>query len=137
MEKQPKIDFIAIDDDKGSNMITEFTIKKEVPGAEVHTFLDPEKGLRYIENASSNTNNNFVILLDINMPIIDGWDVLDKIGTLNKSILDKLKIFMLSSSDNPLDKKKAENNCLVSGYIEKPFRKNSLEAMLGGMVFEG
>ncbi len=133
MERGTTVDFIAIDDDKGSNMITEYTIRNGVLNAEIHTFQDAEKGIAFIENSSPNDEKNYVILLDINMPQLSGWEVLDKISILDKDIQDRLKIFILSSSVNPGDKEMAENNRLVSGYFEKPFRKSSLQVILEDM----
>lgn len=59
-----------------------------------------------------------LIFLDINMPIIDGWDILDAIE--GKTMANKLKIFMTTSSIDPQDTIRIENHPLITGHIEKP-----------------
>jgi len=123
--------FIAIDDDKEFNLITEYTIKNGNLNADVHTFLDPADGLDFIRNIPPDEGHDFIVLLDINMPTLSGWDVLDKIKTFSKDIQDRLRIFIMSSSINPSDKEMADNNLLVSGYIEKPLGRLLLQTIIG------
>ncbi len=61
-----------------------------------------------------------IILLDINMPVMDGFAFLDEFDKLEISKQNHVTIFMLSSSSNPEDIKKANNNKYVSGLIVKP-----------------
>ena len=61
-----------------------------------------------------------IILLDINMPVMDGFAFIDEFGKLEISKQNHVTIFMLSSSSNPEDIKKANNNKYVSGLIVKP-----------------
>ncbi|AUC75587.1 response regulator [Olleya sp. Bg11-27] len=65
-----------------------------------------------------------LILLDINMPIMDGWQFLEvyKSTSLHK----KTPIFITSSSVDNLDVSKAKTNDLVRGYVNKPLNLNSL-----------
>ncbi len=131
MDNQNVPGFISIDDDLEFNMITDFTIKAVHKDAEVHTFSQPEKGLEFIEGMPVDSDDWYILLLDINMPTLSGWEVLEKIKILDKKILNRLKIFVLSSSVSLRDKELADKNPLVSGFIEKPLRKASLKEILG------
>ena len=123
-------DFIVIDDDVINNMICHKIIELTIPGAVVKTFIKPEKGLEYIARTySDNGAKDAVVFLDINMPSINGWEVLDRLNHFPEHVKDRVKIFMLSSSVDPNEKDKANNNQLVSGYLTKSISKAKLEAL--------
>lgn len=68
-----------------------------------------------------------VILLDLNMPILDGWGFLDEITKIK--IEQLLTIFIVSSSIDPADFKKAKEYNHVSNYVVKPVTLDSLKHM--------
>lgn len=61
-----------------------------------------------------------VILLDINMPVMDGWDFLDEYKKLKSSITKDITIHMVSSSIHSDDVDRAKSYEEVSGYFTKP-----------------
>ena len=77
-----------------------------------------------------------IILLDIYMPFMNGFQFLDKFEKLEVFKLKYIKIIMLSVSLNPSDKQKAiERGCI--GFIEKPLTKEKLIQQLnnkGGYI---
>lgn len=68
-----------------------------------------------------------VLFLDINMPTMTGWEVLEHLSS--QSLPEFLQIFMLSSSISAEDKKHAEDEPLVMGYIEKPLNETKLKEL--------
>ena len=131
MEILPLFDFIVIDDDNINNIICQKLIQEEVSDADIQTFLYPEDGLEYLNSKYSQTNSNkVVLLLDINMPSMNGWEVLDAINGFNKKVKEKLVIYMLTSSLDPNDKKKAAKMVQVSGYFEKPLSTEKIEFIM-------
>ncbi len=121
-------DFIVIDDDMINNMICKRIIELCIPGSKTYTFTNPVMGLDHLTNhLKSALNQETVLLLDINMPSMSGWDVLDKISDLPEHLRSNLKTYMLSSSVDIYDKMKAAENPLVSGYIEKPLSKDKIK----------
>jgi len=128
MEQKTTPDFIVIDDEAVNNMICLKIVQSTFPGAVVHTFTEPEQGLEYIIfTYLGNDIENAVLFLDINMPILTGWDVLDKFEKYSTIIKERLKIFILSSSVDARDKQRALNNPLVTDYIPKPLSKAKLQ----------
>jgi len=123
--------FILIDDEMYSNKISKTFIKKVYPGAEIVDFVSPLQALQYINSAYTTHPVSTVILLDINMPELNGWQVLAKLEELPAGIKQYITIFMLSSSIDPKDKEKATANPLVTGYIEKPLSKEILYSLFG------
>lgn len=69
-----------------------------------------------------------VILLDINMPVMNGWEFLDEKKA--RAFCKKVKIAILTSSTRPDDKKKAENYPCVIAYFEKPLTKEKIEEIM-------
>jgi response regulator RpfG family c-di-GMP phosphodiesterase len=122
--------FIIIDDDKELNFICTMAIKR-VLGKEVEviSFTNAEEGVAYIKDDYKNNTQGAILLLDINMPILTGWDVLGQLGQL-ANLKNNMDIYVQSSSVDPNDKKKAEMNLLVSAYIEKPISKSILLSMV-------
>lgn len=121
--------FLLIDDDSSNNLLTKISLKKVIVDAEVVAFTMPDKGLEYIENEFAQNPFPTILFLDINMPMLSGWDVLDKMETLDSSIKKYFTVYMLSSSVDPSDKQRAANNPLVSGYIEKPLNREFLREL--------
>ncbi len=69
-----------------------------------------------------------VILLDLNMPIMDGWQFLDEFTGI--PIDKQITIYVASSSIDPEDTKKAQSYESVSNYIVKPITVENLKAIL-------
>jgi response regulator RpfG family c-di-GMP phosphodiesterase len=113
--------FILIDDDPHNNNLCKLYIRHTLPMVEVIDFTLPEKGFHYVETAFNNSEVIYaILLLDINMPLMTGWDFLEKYDGLDKKIKDQITIYILSSSVDLRDKDKALNNKYVKGYLVKP-----------------
>ena len=125
-------EFIVIDDDPINNMICSKFIQMMIPGSEIQTFTNPEKGIEHLAGHRIGDNNHTILFLDINMPSLTGWEVLKKVELFPDAIKEKLRIFMLSSSVDQQDKEQAANNPLVLGYISKPLSKDKLMAVING-----
>jgi len=72
-----------------------------------------------------------VILLDLNMPIMNGWEFLDEYIKIPNSNLEKVVIYITSSSVDPRDLEKIKDyKPWVHNYILKPVTPNDLENIL-------
>lgn len=69
-----------------------------------------------------------LILLDINMPVMDGWEFLEKFAELPSC--EKIPVVMLTSSINPDDIEKARAHQLVKGFLSKPLNQDKLDEVL-------
>lgn len=116
--------YIVVDDDSINNLICELTIKKFEPDAEIKLFTKPEEALQYISNEDNSTCS--ILLLDINMPTMSGWDFLEEFRSLNNKIRINYSLFILSSSlEDPSDKFKIYPDLL--GFYSKPLNQGFLE----------
>jgi CheY-like chemotaxis protein len=95
-------------------------------------FVSPREALQYISAAYTTNPVSTAILLDINMPGLNGWQVLDELEALPLPVKDYMSVYMLSSSIDPKDKQKAEEHPLIKGYIEKPLSREILQRIFPG-----
>jgi DNA-binding NtrC family response regulator len=110
-----------IDDDSMSLFLAEKIFEYEIPDVPVKAFLNVDDCLIYLTNHKGTKR---LILVDLNMPMKDGWCFLETYEGNKATDL----IFILSSSDNILDKTKAKNFSHLADYLEKPI---SIEMVIG------
>lgn len=115
-----------IDDDEIYIFIAKKLINKTDFSEEVEFFYNGKEALRAIKSKLYNEEElQDVILLDLNMPIMDGWQFLDEFIRIktNKTI----KVFIVSSSVNPVDLERAKTYNMVSNYTVKPISREKLK----------
>jgi len=135
MKNTPLPDFMIIDDDPVNNKICSKIIELNIAGAYIETFTDPESGLKYIHSKYSDNNaRNAVLFLDINMPSLTGWQVLDAFKNFPGQVKERVKIFMLSSSISFSDKERAIDCSDVWGYVEKSLSQSKLQLLFPDYV---
>jgi len=71
-----------------------------------------------------------IIFLDLNMPIMDGWEFLDDFIKIPNTNTDKVTIFIVSSSMDPRDMIKAKSYSMVNNYILKPILRKDLVRLM-------
>ncbi|MFB9058116.1 response regulator [Mariniflexile ostreae] len=81
------------------------------------------KGIK--QRLENNSTIPDVILLDINMPVMDGWQFLDEVAKINT--YEHIKILVISSSIDPRDIEKAKKNKLVIDYVLKPISLSKIK----------
>lgn len=121
-----------IDDDPFNNLICEKIIEFVLPYAKVTTFLDGEQALESLSCLAKENSNNVpdLIFLDINMPLMDGWEFLEeyKKRDLFKGI--DPDIYILSSSVSSSDIEKSKRFEVVKDFISKPLSREILNKIV-------
>ena len=119
---------IIVDDTPVDRYTASYVIKKHGFAREVLEFDMATKAIAYLEENKDNLKMlPQVILLDISMPEMDGFQFLDRLAMLPQCVKQSCCIVMLSSSLNPSDHERAENNPVVKKFINKPLSKGYLE----------
>lgn len=120
--------FFLIDDDTMSNYIDTKLIQNAMFAQEVKVFNYANIALDELKRLLSIIPIEFpdIILLDIHMPYMNGWQFLEEYQMLPKSVLKKCKLFMFSSSVNPNDIEKSKTYKVVKGFISKPLTSDKL-----------
>lgn len=121
----------VVDDDK----IFHFIIKKLLTSNNINInpsyFLNGLEALEGLKNKlDTGENQPDLILLDINMPILDGWQFLEEFKKLKDKLKKEITIYIISSSNNQTDLDKAEVfSNEVQNYYLKPISVDEIKSI--------
>lgn len=120
---------LLIDDDKINNYLVQEVISSINIAAEIIVLTDGEKALNYLSDytATNNEREEVLILLDLNMPVMDGFEFLEEFEAMK--IPADFMIVVLTSSDNQRDKDNIKRHH-ISQYISKPITEEKLLQLL-------
>ncbi len=119
-----------IDDDKIYQFASSKLLKKYHSDIDVICFDDGMNGLDFLrENASNLANIPDVLLLDINMPVIDGWTFLDILMKEIPAVTEKMRIYIVSSSIDTRDLEKVKEYDIVKEYLVKPLNSDDYNGL--------
>lgn len=126
---------LLIDDEEINNFLNISIIKRLGIDTHVEVAINGKLGLDYLTSSGDYANNEFypqpgLILLDINMPLMNGWEFLEEYEKLNENQKGKHVIAMLSSSINPDDVNKANSKDDLIGFINKPLTVEKLKDII-------
>jgi CheY-like chemotaxis protein len=121
----------VIDDDSVYQFTITRTIQTHQLAKKILVFSDGEQAIHFlIDNIFNSENLPDIIFLDINMPIMDGWQFLEEYVTLKPNLSKKITVFMISSSVDPTDLERAKKISEVSDYIVKPITPEALKEII-------
>lgn len=133
--KKPKAKFntvMLIDDSEIDNFINQKMIEGCNFADKIYVHTSSKSALEFLMNLERIDNCPEelipeIIFLDINMPIMDGFQFLDEFQKISKKLYDRIKIVFLTSSLSPIDQKRAQMAKHMMAYINKPLIKDHLE----------
>ncbi len=127
---------LLVDDDEITHIIGTRLMQVTCFAKEIVTISNGKEAIDYFANLVNFKKEEApeIIFLDINMPVMNGWDFLENFMNLFYHHFPMIKIFMLSSSVNQEDITRAKKYPPVKDYIIKPLTKESLEKLLSIQV---
>lgn len=123
---------LLVDDDFATTFINKKVIEKAEISEYIQVALNGREAIDYLcnqgkfESKKKEYPRPQLILLDINMPVMDGWEFISAFQSLNLENKEDIVIVMLSSSINPEDKIKAKFIEEISDFKRKPLSKEIL-----------
>ena len=125
------VSVLLIDDDEINNFISIKLIKKALLNTEIMACLNGKFAIDQLADIQRKdpTKMPDYILLDINMPIMNGWEFLEEFKRLNIDPLGKSKIYIISSSVFSNDINKAKSYPLVKDFISKPLNVEKIKEL--------
>ena len=121
---------LLVDDDHICNFLMGKALMHLGSATEIVSVLNGQQAIDLITDYSTNSRNlPEVIFLDINMPVMDGFAFLEVYNNLELVDKQNVKIIIVSSSDNPNDKLRAQA-LGVKDFLLKPVNEDKLRSVL-------
>lgn len=121
---------LIIDDNIIDQIVTKKLLQKNLNLTESYAVSSGKDGITWLENSNIGPEDKLIILLDIKMPEMDGFAFLEEFEKLDKKNSNQIMIFMLSSTLDPKDKTRAENNIFVKKLLSKPLSTEEFSLLL-------
>ncbi len=128
----------VIDDDDVSQFMVRKAVEHSQRVAHLMFFHNGEEALHAIRDRQQQPDQlPDLIFLDINMPVMDGWEFLEEFGQFRAAIGKRIIIYMISSSVDERDVNRARHLSNVSGYIVKPITRDKFADILDELEHTG
>lgn len=126
------LEVLIIDDDDIVTLVQNKLLQNCNVCAASLNFKRASDALEYLNSA--NPENDYLLLLDINMPIMNGWQFLEEIEKM--TIKDRVFVYMVTSSIDYNDKEKAKDYSRIVNFIEKPITVKNCEQLKQHQLFK-
>jgi CheY-like chemotaxis protein len=120
-------DVLLVEDDPITIMVCDRIIKMTSFAEKVKSCENGKVAIDYLSAFAANEQLPAIIFLDINMPVMNGWDFLEEFDKIKGRFSSLPRIYLLSSTVDPEDYRRAKNFSLVEDFISKPLSKEFLQ----------
>ena len=127
----------VIDDDSIARLMSEIMIFNYKIAKKTVTFENGKAALDYFKLFKDKPDMlPEFILLDINMPVLNGWKFIERFARLAPDLSRKVVIYLVSASLDPNDHHRASALEMISGFIIKPVNKTALEQVVRAAMID-
>lgn len=120
--------FFLIDDDDIICVVHPAIIRQAFPDCELEVLRSSREAIDFIRiSAQMNLPPPDAVFLDINLPEMNGFDLLERLTSDDLAYLQKARIFMLSSSIDQRDLERVAANPLIEAFVGKPLTVDFLK----------
>ena len=120
-----------VDDDELFHMLVKRTALKSDLDSVIESFFNGKEASDQLAQLNQKDALPQIVILDINMPLYDGWHFMMEFAELPLEIREYSKIYICSSSIAPDDRRKAHADPYVIDFIEKPISMESFSTLMG------
>jgi CheY-like chemotaxis protein len=127
---KPDCTFLIIDDNEIDQLVTQQLLKKDLGATHVVQAGNGIEAMQWLKEMKSTFPESLVIILDVRMPLMDGFQFLEAFESLHQDLQKTTKIIMLSSTLDPRDIEQAEAHKNVMRLFSKPLPVKELEGLI-------
>jgi len=133
---------LCIDDDPITLMLFKKVISRALFSKEIITLQNGEQAVEYFNKIKNNANEDGLltqpqlIFLDLNMPVMDGWEFLDYFLHPDFFVFNTIKVVILSSTIDPRELERSKKYPMVIDFLPKPITKSMLEHLQNKLDFK-
>lgn len=118
---KPLNTIFIVDDDPIHQQITEIMLDRLNITNAVSKYSDAQEVLDYLRSFKHDPSQlPDIILLDLNMPVMDGWEFLDAFKIFKDALSKPIRVYVLTSSIDEKDQERVSSYSFVNGYLTKP-----------------
>lgn len=122
---------LLVDDDEVTNYINTLILNKADCFENIHAYRDGQAALNFLSELIEKQGQlPEILLLDVNMPKMSGWEFMEEYGQFDRQSLAHTMVFMLSMSLNPDDQLKMGQYDLVKGFKNKPLSVETVQELV-------
>ncbi len=121
---------LLVEDDPITIMVCDRILRMNNFSEKVTSCVNGRIALDHLLQLKGSESLPLIIFLDINMPVMNGWDFLEEFDFIKNDFKTMPRIFLLSSTVDPEDYKRAKQYSMVQDFISKPLNKEALEAIV-------
>lgn len=130
------LNILIIDDDEINNFIAAKLIDKIHPVANISICLNGKEGIDFLASRIHKEEElPDIVFLDINMPVMNGWEFLEEFEKIKNSIKKRIMINMLSSSVYNDDITKSQTFTTVNKFISKPLTTDKIKDLYNSLGY--
>jgi two-component system, chemotaxis family, chemotaxis protein CheY len=119
---------ILVDDDDIFNMLHSEVLKRLIPGVTIDVFKSGQEIVEYLQQSPTVAID--LIFLDIRMPVMGGFEVLEAMSAMEGNRFEHTRIYVLSSTLDDRDLQRAKETPLVTDFIGKPMSFDTMRSIL-------
>jgi CheY-like chemotaxis protein len=134
MSMSSELKIVLVDDDKIMLFLHEMFLKKTGVLCETILCYNGQEALDFLDTQQS-AQTTFLVLLDINMPIMNGWEFLSSIR--DRPHLPPVHVVMVSSATEESERERAFSFAHVIDYQAKPLTIESCKKIIGAEQVRG
>lgn len=124
-----------VDDDDIYRFLTCKIIKESHLVDKVWMYTNGQEAIESLSKSiQSNEKLPQIILLDLTMPVMDGWEFLDEFNVLKSYTDEPISIYIVSSSISPKDIAKVQEYKSVKDFVIKPITKEKFLDLLASFI---
>ena len=126
---------LLVDDNADDNFFHRRVLEKAAIAGQIDEVHNGKEALEYLTNTGKYVDRGAdfprpdLIFLDINMPLMDGWELLEAYKKLDDGVKGGVIIVMLTTSKNPNDHVKSHAVDEVNDFLTKPLTREAIEAI--------